>query len=64
MADVSDVTLINIARLDQVSGGLVGKLITERLFAVGFGIGPYANAVAFFEPIEAIIAQVRHKRLN
>lgn len=64
LGDLSDVLLLNVARLNQASGGMLATLIAARLLAVGFGIEPYADAAAFFEPFVDIIKRAMRKRLN
>ena len=58
LGDLGDVFLLNFARLDQASGGMAASPIAARLLAVGFGIGPYDSAAAFFEPFADIIEHV------
>jgi hypothetical protein len=65
---VTDDTLLRLASVNTLSDGLLARLITDRLLALGFEIAPCADALAFFIPIEAhgveaILAKMR-QRLN
>lgn len=63
-----DDLLIRVADLNTVTGGLLSKLLTARLFAIGYEIDPYVDAVAFYQSLAVIVdqaaARVNRKRLN
>ena len=69
IVDVPDDVLLDIARINQVTSGLLSTLITAKLFSIGFTVAPYADAAAFYRSItdlrdEAAARVMTCKRLN
>jgi hypothetical protein len=63
--DVPDVTLFNIATLNEASRGSIMSLVKIHLLASG--LGPtldHENAVAFLAEFQPVIDRVRRPRLN
>ncbi len=57
--------MANLANLDAALHGWLLELIEARLHAVGAGPKQdYADAVAFLDPLAAIVEQVRMRRLQ
>jgi hypothetical protein len=65
---VSDDTLLKLASVNITSEGALSQLIGARLEQVGFALGLYPDAPAFFAPIEATVDKIlhdaRHQHLN
>jgi hypothetical protein len=48
---VSDADLVTLSSVNRTSEGLLGRLIAERLAAIGFALPLYTDAAEFFAPV-------------
>ena len=56
--------MVDVAMVNEASEGMASKLITARLFAIGFELPPFGGATEFFALFDVIIEQVRRRRLQ
>ena len=62
---VPDDTLLRLATINTACDGLMARVITDRLLALGFELQPCDDALAFFAPIErAVEAMLAKGRLH
>jgi hypothetical protein len=65
LGEIPDSLLLDIATLNDVSGGLISRMIGAKLLATGAGPSlDFANAAEFFKSFEDAIETTRRKRLN
>ena len=61
MDQISDDAVLRIATAKTISEGLLSRMITTRLTAVGFAVPCCANAAVFFRPLVEKAEVILHR---